>query len=115
MKNKNDIMSIKKVYNKRGELSFQLYGSGKDPYTKEYKVYPKRFKVPKELTGKKEIEKFRIQCQVEWKEKVEQLSKGILSYTDKKICFCDYAEHGWKDWDYTTKRVITIMHTANFI
>ncbi len=92
MKNKNDIMSIKKVYNKRGELSFQLYGSGKDPYTKEYKVYPKRFKVPKELTKQKDIDKFRMQIQVEWKEKVEQLSKGILSYTDKKICFCDYAE-----------------------
>ncbi len=92
MKNNKDIMCVYERRNKHGELSFELHCSGKDAYTKEYKVYVKRIKVPKELTGKKEIEKFRLQCQVEYKEKVEKLSKGILSYEDKKISFCDYAE-----------------------
>ena len=92
MKNNKDIMCVYERRNKHGELSFELHCSGKDAYTKKYKVFVKRIKVPKELTGKKEIEKFRLQCQVEYKEKVEKLSKGILSFEDKKISFYDYAE-----------------------
>ncbi len=92
MKNSKDIMCVYDRYNKRGELRFELHCSGKDPYTKKYKVYIKTFKVPNELTGKKEVEKFRVQCQVDFKKEVEKLSAGILSYEDKKISFYDYAE-----------------------
>ncbi len=92
MKNKNDIMFVKETKNKRGELRFELHCSGKDAYTKKYKVYVKTFIVPKELTGTRAIEKFRIQCQVDFKNEVEKLSKGEISYNDKKTFFYDYAE-----------------------
>lgn len=43
------------------------------------------------LKVKKEIEKFSLQCQIEWKNEVDKLSKGIC-FIDNDIKFCDYAE-----------------------
>ena len=79
MKNSKDIMHVRERYNKKGELSFILYCSGKDAFTKKYKLHAKTYKVPNDLKGKKEIEKFRINCQLEFKEEVDKKSKGILA------------------------------------
>ena len=92
MKNSKDIMCVYERYNKRNELSFELHCSGKDAFTKKYKVYIKTYKVPADLKLKKEIEQFRIQCQLEWKQEVEKKSKGLISSQGDKIYFCDYAE-----------------------
>lgn len=97
MKNNKDIMYVKERHNKRGELSFELHCSGKDAFTKKYKVYVKTYKVPNDLKGKKEIEKFRINCQLEFKEEVDKKSKGILANEGKKIYFYDYAEKWVED------------------
>ena len=91
MKNKKDIMCVYPRYNKRNELSFEMHCSGKDAYTKKYKVYIKTVKVPLELKGKKEIEDFSLKCQLEWKKEVERKSKGLLCYEDNKISFSEYA------------------------
>ena len=97
MKNNKDIMYVKERHNKRGELSFELHCSGKDAFTKKYKVYVRTYKVPNDLKGKKEIEKFRINCQLEFKEEVDKKSKGILANEGKKIYFYDYAEKWVED------------------
>ena len=97
MKNNKDIMYVKERNNKRGELSFELHCSGKDAFTKKYKVYVRTYKVPNDLKGKKEIEKFRINCQLEFKEEVDKKSKGILANEGKKIYFYDYAEKWVED------------------
>ena len=97
MKNNKDIMYVKERHNKRGELSFELHCSGKDAFTKKYKVYVKTYKVPNDLKGKKEIEKFRINCQLEFKEEVDKKSKSILANEGKKIYFYDYAEKWVED------------------
>ncbi len=78
------------MYNKKGELSFELHCSGKDPFTKKNKVYTKTYKVPPELKGKKEIEEFRLNCQLEWKKEVEKKSKGLFAYSED-VNFYDYA------------------------
>ena len=85
-------MHVKEVFNKKGELSFELHCSGKDALTKKYKVYIKTYKVPSDLKGKKDIEQFRLQCQLEWKNEVEQKSKGLNCYNGNKIYVYDYAE-----------------------
>ena len=97
MKNSKDIMHVRERYNKKGELSFILYCSGKDAFTKKYKLHAKTYKVPNNLKGKKEIEKFRINCQLEFKEEVDKKSKGILANEGKKIYFYDYAEKWVED------------------
>ena len=97
MKNSKDIMHVRERYNKKGELSFILYCSGKDAFTKKYKLHVKTYKVPNNLKGKKEIEKFRINCQLEFKEEVDKKSKGILANEGKKIYFYDYAEKWVED------------------
>ena len=97
MKNNKDIMYVKERHNKRGELSLELHCSGKDAFTKKYKVYVRTYKVPNDLKGKKEIEKFRINCQLEFKEEVDKKSKGILANEGKKIYFYDYAEKWVED------------------
>ena len=53
--------------------------------------------MPNDLKGKKEIEKFRINCQLEFKEEVDKKSKGILANEGKKIYFYDYAEKWVED------------------
>ena len=70
MKNNKDIMYVKERHNKRGELSFELHCSGKDAFTKKYKVYVKTYKVPNDLKGKKEIAMLKpIKCQTTSKAK----------------------------------------------
>ncbi len=96
-RNNKDIMCVEETYNKRNELSFVLRCSGKDPFTKKYKVYVKTVKVPLDLKGKKEIEQFRLQCQIDWKNEVDKKSKGLLLYKDDKTCFYDYAEKWVED------------------
>lgn len=59
--------------------------------------YVRTYKVPNDLKGKKEIEKFRINCQLEFKEEVDKKSKGILANEGKKIYFYDYAEKWVED------------------
>ena len=73
MKNNKDIMYVKERHNKRGELSFELHCSGKDAFTKKYKVYVRTYKVPNDLKGKKEIEKLTTMNVQE----VSVLAKGI--------------------------------------
>lgn len=92
MKNSKDIMHVKEIYNSKNELSLELHCSGKDALTKKFKVYVKRFKVPKELKSKKELEQFRLNCQLEYKKEVELKSKGILYVENVNISFCDYAD-----------------------
>ena len=90
MKNKN-IMYVKERYDRNNNLKLELHCSGKDALTKKYKVYVKTYDVPNDIKSKKEIEKFSLQCQIEWKNEVDKKSKG-LSLIDNKILFCDYAE-----------------------
>ena len=90
MKNKN-IMFVKERYDRNNNLKLELHCSGKDSLTKKYKVYVKTYSVPDNIKSKKEIEKFSLQCQIEWKNEVDKLSKGIC-YIDNDIKFCDYAE-----------------------
>ena len=82
MKNKGDLMHVEEVYNKRGELSFRLYCSGKDtrPNRKsDYRVYVTTCHVPSYCKTKKDIEAFRSQCQIDWKKEVEKKSRHVLS------------------------------------
>lgn len=90
MKHKNDIMCVTERRNRVGELSFELRCSGKDPLTRKNKVYVKTVKVPTRLTGKKEIEQFRLKAQLEWKEEVKKRSSGI-TVRENNILFIDYA------------------------
>ena len=95
VKNKN-LMYVKERYDKDGNLRLELHCSGKDALTKKYKVYVKTFPVPTELKGKKDIEKYSLQCQLEWKEEVLRLSNGEKA-VDNKILFSDYAERYVED------------------
>lgn len=90
MKCKNDLMYVDERRNRFNELSFVLRCSGKDPLTRKPKVYVKTFKVPSELKGKKEIEAFRMQIQVEWKSEVAKLSANAIA-PNGKILFIDFA------------------------
>ena len=90
MKRKNDLMYVDERRNRFNELSFVLRCSGKDPLTRKPKVYVKTFKVPSELKGKKEIEAFRMQIQVEWKSEVAKLSANAIA-PNGKILFIDFA------------------------
>lgn len=95
MKSKSDLMHVEKVYNKRGELSFRLYCSGKDtrPNRKsDYRLYVTTCHVPPECRTKKDIETFRYQCQLDWKKEVDRRSQGLSYQESDKIKFCDYAE-----------------------
>ena len=85
-------MYIEEIFNKNNELSFELRASGKNPYTKQYKVYVTTIKVPSNLTKKKEIEQFKKKCEIEWQQEVDKRSKGIRYIKDEKVIFCDYAE-----------------------
>lgn len=97
MKNNKDIMCVYEKYNRRNELRLELHCSGKDRLTQKYKVYIKTIPVPKNLKGKKELEQFRLQCQLDWKDEVDKISNGIISHEKVKIIpFCDYAQQ-WVD------------------
>ena len=91
MKIKKDLMHVREKYNRFGELSFELRCSGKDPFTGKNKVYVKTYKVPAELTGKKQIETFRFQCQLEWKEEVTRKS-NCTAPVQADMPFIDFAE-----------------------
>ena len=52
--NKKNIMCVYEKYNKKGELSYELHCSGKNALTKQYKVFIKTYKVPKEITTERE-------------------------------------------------------------
>lgn len=93
MKNKKDIMHVTESYNKRNELRFILHASYKDPLSKKYKVCVKTYAVPRELKGKKEIEDFRLKCQLDLKDELAHI--GEIDYIPEKelnMKFCDYAE-----------------------
>lgn len=90
MKKIKDIMHIRERQTKNG-LSLDLFCSGKDPITKESKTYVKTYRVPQSLNGKKEVEEFRLKCQLEWKSEVEKLSRGLFNQTADDILFYDYA------------------------
>ncbi len=97
MKNSKDIMHVKELYNKRGELRYELYCSGKDRLSQKNKVYTKTIAVPLNLKGKKEVEQFRLQCQIDFKKQVEEMSCGLYIPEKVKIIpFCDYAQE-WVD------------------
>lgn len=85
-------MYVKEKTNKNNELSIELRASGKNPYTKEYKLYVTTIKVPSILTKKKEIEQFKKKCEIDWQQEVDKRSKGIHYIQDEKVVFCDYAE-----------------------
>ena len=70
-----NLMYVRETYNRFHELSFVLCCSGKDPVTGRNKVYKKTFKVPSDVTGKKQTEAFCLQCQLQWKEEVARKSK----------------------------------------
>ena len=97
MKNNKDIMHVREHLNKRGELRFELFCSGKDRLTQKNKVYTKTFAVPPNLKTTSKINEFKLQCQIEFREQVKKLSSG--EYVPEKvkiIPFCDYAEE-WVD------------------
>lgn len=83
-------MYIREVYNKNHELSFLLRCSGKDPLTRENKIYTKTYKAPPDLTHKKDIKTFKAKIQLEWQEKVKRLSAGI-SIPKNHIKLIDFA------------------------
>ena len=85
-----DIMHVQETRNRFNELSFVLYCSGKDTLTRKPKNYVKTFKVPKELTGKKQIEAYRLKVQLDWKEEVQRLSSGV-AMQHKDVRFIDFA------------------------
>ena len=91
MKNNKDIMFVKEKVNKKGETSFELHCSYKDPFTKEYKQKVQTYLVPSDLRTKKEIAEFRLTCQLELKNEVDKIVKGVLTNDGKKIYFIDYA------------------------
>lgn len=90
MSKNKDIMHVDEKYNSKGQLRFVLFCSGKDLLSQKNKVFVKTYAVPSHLTSKKEIEQFRMQCQIEWKEIVNKKSNFI--YEKPNISFYDYAE-----------------------
>lgn len=90
-KHKKDIMHVKERLNRFGELSFVLHCSGKDPLTRKNKVYVKTYKVPLDLKGKKEVEAFRLKCQLEWSAEVRQKSQGAILQSNSPVKFIDFA------------------------
>ena len=92
MKNK-DLLHTKEYYNKNGELvSFHIWCSYKDPLSKKYKQNVKSYKIPNNLKGKKELDAFRLQCQLDLKEQTERLANGILNKPAEDMGFYEFAE-----------------------
>jgi len=95
LNHKNNLMHVRGYDSKKtGKLiSIELIYSGTDPKTKQYKNYPKTFRLPPELidASKKEILEFSMKCQMEWKEEAEKLRTGMLM-PKQKLIFCDFAE-----------------------
>lgn len=90
-------MFVKKNYSKvTGELiSCRIVCYGKNPITNETKPYPCTWKIPKGLTGKKEIDRAIEKAKLEWAEEVEKMSKGHYTKEEKKyILLSDYS----KEW-----------------
>ncbi|MCL2675380.1 MAG: site-specific integrase [Firmicutes bacterium] len=94
-RNSKDIMHVREYRNKQGELSYQLYcnavNNGADKDIKATKVYVKTVKVPLDLKGKKELEAFRLECQLAWREEVDKQGRGIVVEKKEDIGFCEYA------------------------
>ena len=67
-------MYVKERYNRFGELRFECRCSGKHPKTRKNMVYVRTFPVPSALKNKNEIDTYRLQVQIQFKEEVQILS-----------------------------------------
>lgn len=91
-------MHIKERKTKTG-ISYDLFCSGRDPVSRESKVYLKTYKLPAELIGKKKAtERFLLECENEWQAEVDKLSLGtVIAKKPTNIKFMDFAAEWVED------------------
>ena len=95
MKNTN-IMYVKERKLKSGEIVYELRCSVKNIITNKFDNKVKTVRIPKDIIGKKERNKYLLDKQIKWKEELERQAKGIALPKDNNIIFCDYAQ-SWVD------------------
>ena len=87
-------VEIYKIKNKKktSQLTgYRLFASGKNPKTGKHKLFPTTWKIPKNLVGKKEIERGLNKAKTEWQEEVNKMTMGIIVF-DTNTLFIDYSQ-----------------------